>query len=788
MPEIRRREFLVASGTLLASAALPAPANAMELELGGKSYHQLRTFHPRVRSHYACTLCPYCDGGFTYAENGHIQKAEGNPDHVATRGKFCAKGLASFLSACDPDRITMPLKRVGPRGSGNWREIGWDEAIAEVAGKVAEALSQPDTIVVNEGDSRDGAAARFLATVGSSSLFRSCAPGLGGAARQEGLRRMVGVSYLLPDLEHARYVLNFGCNILETALPLAQRLTDGLVNNRLKLVTFDVRMSNTAGRSHEWIPVFPGTDGFVALAMCRHILEKGLADGDFIRNWTNTTPEELLVALAPYTTQKAAEISGVPEKSIKRLAVEFAKNKPGAVVTMNGVSRRDNGIDAEQACTLLAVITGNIDNEGGLCLPRQFQVGVPQPAPKPVEGGEKLRLNHTLPFEILDKSRVVKVLFNHLSNPVYSAPAASIWREALKNESLVPLVVDFSPFMSETAEWADLILPDVVGVERHDLVSAPTALWPWVSISQPSVKPVGSARDVRETFKKIVEVIDADGQKGMKPLWAFTSARQWVEQASAATPGLEGNYKKLQNKGFWPDHGKIDPADRKIVKDGEALPVAYHTFQKTGFATPSGKIEVVVPDLKPNPRHARLEKGQFVLATYKVAYHALSMTTNLKYLAEIHHANPLWINKAQARELEIADGDLVRVTSEVGYLVTKAFVTNGVHPKVVGISTSVGRTSYGRVAKADPFGKVPDYARKELVDEDIDDNIWWRDRGVSPNEILPLAVSARHGEQAWNDTVVTVTPADPGDVYGTVHVDNARHLAIFKQMTGHRAG
>ncbi|MBF0261520.1 MAG: molybdopterin-dependent oxidoreductase, partial [Magnetococcales bacterium] len=405
-----------------------------------------------------------------------------------------------------------------------------------------------------------------------------------------------------------------------------------------------------------------------------------------------------------------------------------------------------------------------------------------------VEEGGKIRLNHTLPFEILDKSRVVKVLFNHLSNPVYSAPAASIWREALKNEALVPLVVDFTPFMSETAEWADLILPDVVGVERHDLVSAPTALWPWVSISQPSVKPVGGARDVREIFKKIVETIDADGQKGMKSHWSFTTSKQWVEQASAATPGLEGNYKKLVNKGFWPDHGKIDPADRKIIKDGEPLAGIYHTFEKAGFTTPSGKIEVVVPDLKPNPRHARLEKGQFVLATYKVAYQVLSMTTNLKYLTEIHHANPLWINKVQALELGIADGELVRVTTEVGYLVTKAFLTNGVHPKVVGISMSVGRTSYGRVAKADPEGKVPGYARSDLADEDIDDNVWWRDRGVSPNEILPLAVSARHGEQAWSDTVVTVTPAEPGDVYGTVHVDNAKHLAIFKQMTGHRAG
>ncbi|NGZ06814.1 MAG: molybdopterin-dependent oxidoreductase [Magnetococcales bacterium] len=783
MAEIRRREFLLASGTALAATALPDPAEAMELELGGKGFHQLRTFHPRVRSHFACTLCPYYDGGFTYAENGRIQKAEGNHEHVASRGKFCAKGLASFLGAYDPDRIVTPLKRVGPRGSGSWREITWEAAIAEVAAKVAEALGDPDAIVVNEGSSQDGVMSRFANSLGSGSIYRSCAPGLGGVAKQEALRRMVGVPFLLPDLERAKYVLNFGCNIMETALPLAQRLTDGMVNNRLKLVTFDVRMSNTAGRSHEWIPVFPGTDGFIALAMCQHILSKGLADKNFIETWTNTTVEKLLTDLAPYTPKKASEVSGVPEKTIKRLAVEFAKNHPATVYSMNGVTRRENGMDTEQACTLLAVITGNIDNEGGCCLPRQFQVGVPQPAPKPI-GEQKVQLNHALPFQIQAKSRPVKVLFNHMSNPVYSAPAASMWREVLKDETLVPFIVDFTPFMSETSEWADLILPDVVAVERHDLVSAPTSLWPWISISAPTVKPMMQAQDVRETLKKIIDAVDADGQKGMKAFWSFTSAKQWVEQACAATPGMEKNYKKLLTKGFWPEHGKIDSADRAVVKGGEPLTPEYHTYRQSGFATPSGKIEVTIPQLQKNPKHDKLTNGQFVLATYKVAYHVLSMTSNLKYLAEIHHSNPLWINKQKAIAMGIRDGDLVRVTTTAGYLVTRAWLTNGIHPQVVGISTSVGRSSYGRVAKADPLTKPPAYAHAQLEDADIDDNVWWRDKGVNPNEIMPLAAASQHGEQAWNDTVVTVSLAEAGDVYGTIHVDNAKHVAIFKQLMG----
>ncbi|MEO5364608.1 MAG: molybdopterin-dependent oxidoreductase, partial [Magnetococcus sp. DMHC-8] len=563
----------------------------------------------------------------------------------------------------------------------------------------------------------------------------------------------------------------------------AQRLTDGLVNNRLKLVTFDVRMSNTAGRSHEWVPVFPGSDGFVALAMCQHILQKGLANSAFIREWTNTTSEQLLADLQPYTPQRAAEVSGVPEKTIKRIAIEFAKNYPASVFSMNGVSRREQGMDVEQACMLLAVITGNIDNEGGCCLPRQFNVGVPQPAPKPA-GSTAVRLNHLFPFHVLSGKTRVKILFNHMSNPVYSAPAAGLWRELLKDEKQIPFLVDFSPFMSETAELADLILPDVVAVERHDLVSSPSALWPWASISAPAVRPLFKAQDVRETLKKIVEAIDPDGQKGMKPFWAFASAKQWVEQACAATPGMETAYKKLLSKGFWPEYGKVDPADRRVIKGGEPLEAQYGLYKQSGFPTGHGRIQVTVPVLKSNPRHEKLPPGQFVMVTYKVAYHVLSMTSNLKYLSEIWHSNPLLINKESAQALGIRDGSLVRVTSPAGYMVTRAMVTQGIHPRVVGISTSVGRAAYGRVARAKPDRPLPEYAQPQLRDDDIDDNVWWRDGGVSPNEILPIAISAQNGEQAWNDTVVSIAPAEFGDVYGTVHADNAKHIAIFKQWMG----
>jgi anaerobic selenocysteine-containing dehydrogenase len=393
-------------------------------------------------------------------------------------------------------------------------------------------------------------------------------------------------------------------------------------------------------------------------------------------------------------------------------------------------------------------------------------------------------LNPSFPFEVKDGVRQVQVLFNHMSNPAYSSPAASLWREVLQDPELIPYLVDFSPFMSETAELADIILPDVVDVERHDVASSPTALWPWLGMSYPEIEPRGRAQDVRVTLKQIIETLDPDGSRGMRQYWAFADTEEWVKQAVEATPGTEKKtYKKLKSRGVWPPYGKIDPATRQIVDKGEPVQPRYHTYDAAGFATASGKIELRKPAWNEHPDHAALKSNEFILTTYKVAYQSLSRTSNLKYLSELWHANPLWINRDKAEKLGIRDAQLVRVTSEVGYLVTKAWLTEGIHPQTIGISTSVGRTAYGRVAQAEPHAQ-PSYAREEQADPDIEHNLWWRDKGVNPNDIIPIDLDPETGAQIWNDVVVTVTPAEPDDEYGDIEVDNARHFEIYKKSHG----
>ena len=331
MTDIDRRDFMKIGATAAAATACPTFLNAMELDLGGKDFHQIRTFEPRQRKPYLCTMCSYFDGGFTYAEEGEILKAEGNPDHIATRGKFCAKGLASFFSAYDPDRILTPLKRAG---CARLRAVAGDRlggSHCRGGGQGAGCIGRCRQHLPQRGRLQGGGSVRFMDTIGSQSVIRSRIPSIGTAPKQLALEEALGVNFALPDFEHTKYVLNFGANIMETALPLAQRLTDGIVNNKLKLVTFDVRMSNTAGRSDEWFPVFPGSDGIIALAMANVIMEKGLADVGFIDAWVKYTSEQgvrtdyssghLLQDLREFTPEWAEKASGVPAKTIKRIAL-----------------------------------------------------------------------------------------------------------------------------------------------------------------------------------------------------------------------------------------------------------------------------------------------------------------------------------------------------------------------------------------------------------------------------------------------------------------------------------
>ena len=210
MPKVTRRTFLkVSAGTTAAAAAAPRLLNAMEKDLGGKDFNP-ETLAERKAIPITCHVCNIQDGAIAFVENGRVVKLEGNPEHVSTRGRLCAKGNSGMWYSYDPDRILYPLKRVGARGEGKWKRITWDEALTELAAKLDAAIKEdPNTILVKKGRDRSGGAwGRFMNTLGSATVLNHTS--VCESSKKIGMEPTWGPDIETPDFANAKYVLNFG--------------------------------------------------------------------------------------------------------------------------------------------------------------------------------------------------------------------------------------------------------------------------------------------------------------------------------------------------------------------------------------------------------------------------------------------------------------------------------------------------------------------------------------------------------------------------------------------------
>ncbi|MHB1421033.1 MAG: molybdopterin-containing oxidoreductase family protein, partial [Bacillota bacterium] len=738
-----------------------------------------------------CLQCVSVCGIIGYVENNRLVKIEGNPAHPNSRGRICAKGQAGVNQAYDPDRILYPMKRAGNRGEGKWIRISWNDALNEVATKLkaVKDSGKPEEFIFHSGRNRtNGITDRFCNAFGTPSVFNHTA--ICEASKQIALDFMIAKTLDINDVANTRYMLNFGCNVYETHVihtSFAQRVIDGRMNGA-KLVTFDVRMSNTAGRSDEWVPIKPGTDGLVALAMANVIMQEGLYNKDFIENWTNVTVNQLKDHLKQYTPEMAEKESGVPATTITRIAKEFGNAKPATTISYRGVCAHYNGLMNERAVFLLNVITGNIDNQGGACMPQGGKLNKDGPAPvapKPTaKSGIKEAwkvdfpeashgVNQTvLPYVKAGKAKC-QVYMTYVYNPVYSNPDSDLQGEILKDETLIPYFVAIDSYMSEATALADLIFPDATYLERWDPETTNSyAMFPFVSLRQPIVPPLGEAREVRDILKDLANRIGG----GMEKYFAYGSTEDYIKDAVAVNTSL--NWDDFKKTGVWyaadakakyNNHMKeltIDQLkDTKVDEKGniykEANGVKTYVGIKVGeksyvgFATgahkATAKLEVYSEDLEkhhfpglpsyiPIPQHQAMMADQLIMTTFKVNVHTQSRTANCKWLTEIVHDNPLWIHPQTAATRGIKNGDQVVVTSEAGTIKTKVKVTEGVHPGVVSFAMGMGHWEYGRIAQGS--GKFTS------TDSDTK-RVWWKGTGVHLNPIIPVRPDPIGGNQAW---------------------------------------
>jgi thiosulfate reductase / polysulfide reductase chain A len=594
-----RREFLKL-GAVTATAALAGGGTLVSAKsaplVGGKGVSQ-RTGKDLKAVPTACWQCVTRCPAVGYVEDGRLVKIGPQINSIRTEGKLCSKGQAGVNQVYDPDRILYPLKRVGKRGEGKWKRVTWDEALSEVAGRLKKLRDDghPEKFMFHYGRMKSSSSklikSLFLANYGTGTIGNHTSICEGGKWSSQELTW--GGHYDNWDFDNTRYVLNFGSNCLEAHTnhtPVAHRLVRALVDNRIKLVTFDVRLSNTAAKSTEWVPIKPGTDLAVALAMCNVVMSEDLYKGvgeAFLeycratRDVNATTAEKVAVLkahFAQYTPEWAEKTSGVPATTIRRVAREFAKAKPACLISYRGAVAHHNGNEAERAMQTLASITGNIDNPGGRCKAVGAKWKYPK-GPKNKPKSKKLKIidgfpgqaafpTHHMSHHVLKmikdgKAGRPEVYMWYCYTPVYANGEVQENIDILKDESLIPFTVCVSPFYDESASLADIILPDATYLERwdyEDMVS-PTQVAEY-GLRQPVIKPLGEVRDFGDVCCELAE------RMGF-PL-GIKNKEEFVKMSCEMTPGVKeaGGFEYMKQHGVWHDP-KAKPkyySYKKVVK------------------------------------------------------------------------------------------------------------------------------------------------------------------------------------------------------------------------------
>ncbi len=735
-----------------------------------------------------CLGCSTVCGMIATVQDGRILKLDGNPRDPNSRGKLCAKGQAAINMVEDPDRLLHPLRRTGARGAGLWERIGWDEAIATLVARLRplrEAKTPERLMLLYGRDRTNGLLERFTDAFGTPHKLGH--RGLCSLNKRMAIRASIGdTDWETSDFENSRYILNFGSNFFEAHQGHIGMLSRVASARRAgaTLVTFDVRLSNTAAGSDRWVPVFPGTDGAVALAIGHVILEEGLADRRFLDDWTNAPYAAWREHYRPYTPAFAEAAAGVDAATIVTLAREFAAAAPRATTVSNrGTHAHPNGFFNEWAVTCLNAIVGSIGAEGGWCyIPGDVNRSAPQPGPLPPKAAIRTQLSHPDAYPLVNElapravsshtfgeigHTPIDVLLSYYVNPSMTWPLGpTAVRDVLLDEERIPFHAAIDAFPSEHAELADLVLPDATFLERWDLDARNSyELQPYVGLRQPVVPPAGECRDIREILGAVARALDPE----MARYFVHESAREFVEEWARAVPG---GLAALQETGVWIDESAprahrpylwpvdVDLRDGAtrlegdlVFRDGSALPVArrYGAGFVRGFATRDRRFQFELariaelwpdgrhptrPAYRPIADHATMADDEFVLVTFKWNVHTQSRTANQPWLMDIVGDNPMWINDAVARELHIAHGQpctLVRPSeADAASLEVRAQCTAGIHPRVVAISASFGHRAYGRTA---------------------------RGHGVNPNGLIPSWADPVGGGQAWNDTIVRVRAA-----------------------------
>ncbi|MEY4195727.1 MAG: hypothetical protein RLZZ226_2095 [Pseudomonadota bacterium] len=536
----------------------------------------------KTKHHGGCPHdCPDTCSMVFEVEDGKLTSVKGNPDHPMTRGGLCVKLNDYEKRHYHPDRLLYPMRRTGPKGSNQFERISWDEALDEIVNRWQAIISEhgaqaivPYSYLGNQGlvHGLNGGDA-FFNRLGATVTERTfCGEGSSTAW----LLTVGPTAGVDPEsFIHSKYIIIWACNSVSTNLH-HWHIVKEAQKNGAKVVVVDAYASKTAKEADWHIAPKPGTDGALAMAMIHTIIEEGLVDQDYVDNYT-VGFDELKARAKTRTPEWAAEITGIPADVIRTLAREYATTQPSAIRLGVALERHKGGGQTVRAVSCLPALTGAWRHVGGGALqfpvwehPYKFNVICrPDLIPKGTRVINALQLGRALTDEP-PAGAPIKSLMCWNANPVTQAPETDKIVQGLLNEDL--FMISAEHFISDTAMYADILLPAAMGAEMEDMILSWGHLY--LTYNAKCVDAPGEALPNNEIFRRLAARL---GFQEPNFQWSDSECLEhYVDWAAPACEGIDLAY--LREHGF---------ARLKVGTKDDRAP------HKAGnFPTPSGKCQL----------------------------------------------------------------------------------------------------------------------------------------------------------------------------------------------------
>lgn len=662
--------------------------------------------------HAACPHdCPDACGVLITVKDGRAVKVQGDPAHPVTRGFLCAK-VAKYLDRVySPDRILYPMRRVLPKGPTKqphgapaFERISWDEALDRIAGKFREIsrdfgseailpYSYGGTLGTLNSSCMDR---RFFHRLGASQLERSIC----SAAGEAGLKSVLGVK-LGTDPEQfrdSRYIIAWASNIHGNNVHLWPFIQEAR-RKGARLVVIDPYRTRTAACADWYLPINPGTDAALALAMMHVIIGEDLYDKEYVRSHTVGFPE-FQQKVRDFSPEAVAGWTGIAADEIRKLAREYATTTPAVIRVNYGVQRSEGGGMATRAIAMLPCITGSWKQVGGgllLSTSGAFQfnqtalqrpdlmhteLGRPARTINMVQLGTALHTLHDPP---------VKALFVYSSNPAAVCPNQNQVTRGLLRPDLFTVVHE--QFFTDTTDYADVVLPATTFFEHSDLQAAYGHYY--LQFSQQAIEPLGESRSNVEVFRSLAQRMGFDD-----PCFQDTTD-QLIDQAlSSNSPLLRDiDRERLQRE---PQVRLSFGEEGTSSKQKPILP-----FAEGGFETASGKAELFSEQLQRagldpvveftpplESRHGSAGAAYPLELLARKGDNFLNSTfCNIPSVIDMETPGVLEIHPRDAAARGIVDADSVRVFNARGEITLLATVTDAVRPGVVSATLNWAKLS-----------------------------------------------------------------------------------------------